>query len=178
MYLFSSEPNRPGIFVACAAIIVIAVLAAGGPFFGMTRSAVPHPVHLKFLPGDEMVITSVGTLDPAAQTFTTKHTQGALVYGPYITLLPGHYAVSWTGTARAAGTARFEAFTTHTGAIASGNAPVAVSTETGLLQRIEFDVTETLPEVELRVLVGAADDLTIDGITLEVSAAARVSSHD
>ncbi|XYJ11330.1 hypothetical protein ACSUZJ_04905 [Telluria sp. B2] len=171
MELFQSRPNKPALFIACAASILIAVLAAGGPFFDITRSATSRPVTLAYSPGGGHIITSVGTLDKDAHAFKTTNTPGALVYGPYITLPPGHYIVSWTGTAGVGAKPKFEIFSTKHGTVASGTAPVAASVVSGLLQRVEFDTAMPLNEVELRVVVNRDDELSIDGVTLQIQAA-------
>jgi hypothetical protein len=178
MHLLPSQPNRLSLAIACAGGVLLAVLAAGGPFFDMAHPAVARPVQLKFIPGDGMVVTAAGTYDPGTRTFATKHAEGALVYGPYMTLQPGHYAVSWTGVARRATASRFEVFSTRDGVIASSDTAVPVSAASAVLQRVEFDMPETRSGVELRVIVGAGDELAIDGVTLDVSQAGEGAKHD
>lgn len=171
-----SIPNRPALVVAGTAAILIAVLAAGGPFFDPAQGAATHPVVLQFIPGDGQIVTANGKLDRDAHAFISTQSAGALMYGPYIGLQPGRYVVTWTGKAGADASPKFDVFSAPRGVIASGNAPAAPGSAT--LQRIAFELEDSQSEIEFRTFVEAGDDVSIDGISLEAAPLHAAGRHE
>ena len=87
-------------------------------------------------------------------------------FGPYITLQPGHYAISWIGSVRGPSHPTFDVFSINRGVIKENAPELVITTVQGTLQRLEFSLDRPTDNIEFRTVVGAGDDLSINAVEL------------
>ena len=114
---------------------------------------------------------------PMGRGLATTGKEGALLYGPYISLPAGSYVatVLGEGFGRQGLDEAYWDVTWSKGAVATPPLPLNRSRggKSGELGNVRFDLTSFADEVEVRLFVGAKSNLRVDGIKIvELDAAA------
>jgi len=150
--------------LAVAIIFIIAYLATVQTAVPGNGATDPSQGTSWFTPGDDRLQTVVGKIDKNAGTITSAAAPGMLVYGPYLPMPAGRYAVTWIGSAQASSAPRFDVASMETGVITSANATLAASPARTRLQTLAFTLSRPVKGAEFRVEVAASDALTVESI--------------
>lgn len=164
-----SISHKPTFAVLAATLVILIGLASGGPFLNPLSPGNSKITHIQYIAGDNLISTSIGLFDVQKRVFmTTDNKNGALVFGPYLSLEPACYSVTWFGTVRKDSRPQFEIFSTVNGVVKSESRLISITKQNVPLQIIQFKNQIKMSAIEFRVLVNASDDLEIKSIDLVV----------
>ena len=170
--------NFAALALAAALVGMVSLLSFGGPFFNPWGQAPAKQVHALYFPGDGRIYTAVGEPDAAKRAFKSSGREGALQYGPYAALPPGRYRVTWQGTVQGPSRPRFDVVLAGSGVLTESTATLPPNDTPAPLHSITFTLAQPTSAAELRVLVGAGDALTINGVELVALSAAPGVPHE
>lgn len=159
--------TRPIPLIFAGAILAtVAFLSEGGPFFDRWAKDDASRVTSLYLAGDDRIFTGAGSHDRDRAEYRAQGVEGALVFGPYVTLEPGRYTVRWIGRAGQPSRPRFEVASMKDGVIAAHTRPLPASGSNAVLHSIDLKVARPIEGAEFRVIVGRGDALSVHAIEL------------
>ncbi|QQX83634.1 hypothetical protein JJQ59_14600 [Cupriavidus necator] len=152
---------------------VLLILWLGGPFYRPICAPGQHGVVTQFIANDGHLYTASGKLNPGGSGFEATGRGGALLFGPYASLPPGRYRVTWYGEVQSPSAPRFD-IVSAPGARTLAQAEVALPGPSGsagghpaALHSLTFATTTPVEGVETRVLVRENDRLVVSKVRLE-----------
>lgn len=152
--------------VGCALLCI-----AGIPYLGLNDEFYTPPcsqengiTQTEYIPGDGQIITASGKYSKTAKSFFSTGNEGALVWGPFVTLPPGRYRIEWFGAAAGQSEPTFEVYSLAAGLIKKSKSSIKKTTEHQPLQSIEFETSRKIVRAEFRLLISSTDNISVNRI--------------
>jgi hypothetical protein len=165
-YCMQTGVTKFVLIVQVATLAVIAGLGLGGPFYNPLCLVDSINTQTEYIAGDGHLSTSVGSFDSLRQVFKTGAKDGALIFGPYLSIQSGRYSVTWFGTVSEDSEPQFEVFSATTGVLYSGKPMIKPTMNNVALHIIPFEIPIQTDGVEFRVLVSNRDKMDIHSVSL------------
>jgi hypothetical protein len=157
-------------FVLIAQVVTLAVIAGfglGGPFYNPLCPEYSINTQTEYIAGDGSIATSAGTFDSERQVYKTEAKNGALTYGPYISIPHGSNLVTWFGSVNKDSKPQFQVFSKTTGELSSGKPMLKPTMNNNVaLHVIPFEIAAQTDGIEFRVLVSNRDKMDIHSVNL------------